>query len=232
MSLDDMLGALGPEVGQALEAQSMHVHMLTHGLIKGRERESTLQIAGKAQDLGDSTLEQLSQGESPEDLACKEGCASCCYFHVDATWPEIFQLAETILSTWSEPDRAGLIARLRQTVQKIKGLSIDRRGLARVPCALLKNDRCRLYEQRPLKCRSCTSFSKKACKRSLRPGRAPDIPAWGVPLMAYDPVFVGVSGGLQAAGLAPTVELNAGLLHALTSDSALEDWLAAGSTEA
>ena len=42
--------------------------------------------------------------------------------------------------------------------------------------------------------------------------------------MAYDPVFRGLSSGLQAAGLPGTVELNAGLLQALTKDDALSEF--------
>ena len=117
---------------------------------------------------GVDSIFQKMKGDFPGEVRCDDGCTDCCYALFDLTLVEAlylnhrFQELDTSLRNMVlvEADKAD-----RRT-QKIKkhlfkahesGASeeeiLKRAGKERVQCPLLVEDRCILYESRPLTCR-------------------------------------------------------------------------------
>ncbi len=91
-------------------------------------------------------------------VACKRGCAHCCYQRVTILAPEAFAIANYIRS---DKDK---IAAIIQTHQQTKGLSEEQRRHARVPCPLLNEAAaCSIYAMRPTGCRGAMSLDVNAC---------------------------------------------------------------------
>ena len=103
-------------------------------------------------------------GQHPQAVACKPGCTDCCHALFDLTPIESLALA---LAFMELPRHIRREARRRgekvagvfdQTLAQAFGQKGEERlqvlSQARVPCPLLAvNDRCLLYEHRPVTCR-------------------------------------------------------------------------------
>jgi Fe-S-cluster containining protein len=106
---------------------------------------------------------------------CRAGCASCCYPMVMATPFEALSIAQHLLETRTPAEIDGIKARLRQIGDV--PLDMTLRAKARLPCALLENGRCSIYEVRPSVCRITLSRSRAACESCLESagGSVPSI---------------------------------------------------------
>lgn len=109
--------------------------------------------------------------------ACKDGCAACCHLFV-AVPPGVAEaIAAHIEATFSETQQATLLVRLNEAaaaaVEAKEPVRLRRR------CPLLgEDDRCLVYEVRPLACRGFTSTSVSRCRQ-----------------IVFDPAFV--TAGVQ-----------------------------------
>jgi Fe-S-cluster containining protein len=99
---------------------------------------------------------------------CRAGCTACCYLMVLGTPYEVLSIARHLLETRTPAEIEGL----RQRLQKVAEVPLDPalRVKAKMPCALLENGRCSVYEQRPSLCRMTLSQSRAACDTCLREG--------------------------------------------------------------
>jgi Fe-S-cluster containining protein len=83
-------------------------------------------------------------------VACASGCAPCCHLYVDVHF--------------APPVRAALIERLALAATAFRATPDPER--LRLPCVLLGDDnRCSVYEVRPLSCRAFTSRSLPRCQQ-------------------------------------------------------------------
>jgi Fe-S-cluster containining protein len=99
----------------------------------------------------------------PQAVACRPGCDDCCHALFDLSPMEAVSLALAFLDlprqTRREVRRRGQKASaiFDQTMKQAFSLRGEQRlgvlSLARVPCPLLENGQCLLYETRPLTCR-------------------------------------------------------------------------------
>ena len=112
-----------------------------------------LLVFGRAQQ----TLDQVVR-DAPK-LGCKSGCAWCCYQSVEATIPEAILVAAQ-LGDPADPRRA----RLLENAARFRGLSEPERRRTGRPCALLGGDnRCTVYDDRPLMCRAMMAGEAEQC---------------------------------------------------------------------
>jgi len=118
----------------------------------------------------DETAETYSRAARAE---CRPGCVSCCYLMVSGTPFEILSIARHLLETKTPAEIEALKDRLRVVAEV--PLDPALRVKARIPCALLENDRCSTYELRPSVCRMALSQSRAACEACLN-GAAGSIP--------------------------------------------------------
>lgn len=81
-----------------------------------------------------------------QHLVCRAGCSGCCHHHLSVFAVEAATVREAV-----EALPESLRARLQQQAREV--LELETRG-ERVACPMLINDRCSIYESRPLICRT------------------------------------------------------------------------------
>lgn len=157
---------------------------------------------------------ELSSGPP---VHCKVGCAHCCSLRVEVTDPEALRIAAQ-LSTLAAVDLQALSGRLQENAQARKqqpGQIVECR-----PCAFLRNKLCTIYAVRPAACRKAHSLSLVACETF-----ATEIPQNLALLVKCETLVAGTRAGYVANSLpASTIELSVGVLAALSSASAADDW--------
>jgi len=114
--------------------------------------------------------------------ACRSACAACCHLFV-AVPPGIAEaIAIHIAATFSTAERTALMTRLDEAAAA--AAAVEEPIKLRRRCPLLgEDDRCSVYEVRPLTCRAFTSTSVSRCQQ-----------------IAFDPAFA-TAGVVQNAAL-------------------------------
>ena len=142
-------------------------------------------------------------GEQP--LACHAGCAHCCYQAVGVSVPEVLAIYWHLKETSSAQSFESRLDRVRQADTKTRGLSDAERLSPEYPCPFLDDERCSIYEVRPLACRGKNSLDAEACKSSLHDARVREqflagtfaVPCFTQPVRAFHAVAAGVQLALH-----------------------------------
>jgi Fe-S-cluster containining protein len=113
----------------------------------------------------DEAAESYSKAAGAE---CRPGCTSCCYLMVQGTPYEILSIARHLLQSKTPAEIEGIKERLQAAAQV--PLDPVLRLKSKMPCALLENGRCSVYEHRPSVCRMTLSQSRAACDSCLQTG--------------------------------------------------------------
>ena len=94
-------------------------------------------------------------------VECAAGCHFCCHQNIMVSAPEAVAIAHFIgTQSLDVPDFAAHAA-------AIAGLDAPARYAAALPCPLLKDQRCGIYDERPEPCRSYLSLSRARCERYM-----------------------------------------------------------------
>ena len=209
-----------PADADLIDAAAAFAHTLAPASGPARAR----QAAHLAHRLNESSLRRAP---TQLTLACKAGCAYCCYSSlVAATAPEIFLLAAAISERVAH-DKDYTIAEVLARCEETSGRDIADRIAAKKPCPLLIDDRCSHYEARPTACRQATSTSLAACIDEYE-GRDLDVDVEGCArhILHAGHVQLVLMAGLRANSLSLTrYELSAALACALTTPDAERRWL-------
>lgn len=201
------------------------VRRATQALLQ-RERsvQTTFRLIEQAFEQTSTVVEQL-----PErlPLACASGCAFCCYHPVDITPPEAFAIATYVQTTLTLAAGDALYARLAAHAERISGLSYAAHAQARLPCALLVDNRCSVYPCRPFACRAWNSTSAARCETIFTHGN----PVTMIPpldMRVYEAVWDvarGVTDGLRRSRLdGKSYELHSIVQRILTTPEAAQRW--------
>ncbi len=110
-------------------------------------------------------------------VSCKAGCAACCRKLVPLSEMEVRRLHE-VFEGLPESTRSGVLARFDVAMQSLKSTGLlDRLGVPDglntdefwsigleyfrqwISCPFLENERCVIYEDRPIACRECLVVS-------------------------------------------------------------------------
>ncbi len=112
----------------------------------------------------------LAFGRSDQNLAllkrdnaridCGAGCAACCHQDVEATIPEAILVAAQIGGE-ADPRHDAILAEAETSLSDAPGRRLPR------PCPLLRENRCSVYDVRPLACRAVFSPDAKRCHDAL-----------------------------------------------------------------
>jgi Fe-S-cluster containining protein len=111
----------------------------------------------------DKRLTVLRASDPSLAVACKSGCAHCCYpANLQISRSEAAAIVEHVETSWSAADRDAL----RERVEHAAGMAMMDRWNGRVPCPLLDEQAgtCMAYEVRPLRCRGWSSTDVSACE--------------------------------------------------------------------
>ena len=187
---------------------------------------SPTRAADALRDTARQALDSYAPKPPPEaaNLACRAGCSFCCTLRIEVSVPEALAVAEAIRAM-PEPERVATAARVRDTDDRTRGMATTERMRARIPCPLLQDNRCSVYESRPLSCRAAVSLNATACERSFA-GTPTPIP---MPRVYWEALgaSINVLGIALAAHGMPlrSHEFNAALRIALDTDDAAARWL-------
>jgi Fe-S-cluster containining protein len=188
-----------------------------HGLLEDakRERNLTPAITYLHSKVG-STLNGLRD----VPLACKKGCSHCCHVWVSVTAPEAIYISKRLRQR-HEP----VLDRVKAAHLKTKDFHFGARNRPPVPCPLLSDDLCSIYEFRPKACRFAASHDAAICERAYRLS-GEDIPTPMTHLRTRATYAVALACALRRATLPyAAYEFTAALTRALERDDAEAAWL-------
>jgi Fe-S-cluster containining protein len=185
-------------------------------------RAQTVRMFGRL-----ASLQAAVVKEHDVALDCARGCSYCCHLRVEIRPHDAFVLAHHIRTRLDAGHRARILARLEDHRRRIAPLSRDQHVRAGIPCALLENGACSVYEARPGTCRKYYSVSVETCRNAFNDTSAPltgEIEHEQVRL-AGNAVALGYAKGLEDAGYdADLYELHDALHRALTDAKAEKRW--------
>ncbi len=174
-------------------------------LAEGHTLEKAVALGRNAMD-GTSKLADGALALSPDRApTCHSGCAHCCYQDVGVSAPEVFAIHEHLRATRTPAELDDVISRIRAADERTRGMTSAERLSPDNPCPFLVDERCSIYEVRPLACRGTNSLDADACARSLRDPDARaqflagklTIPCFLEPIRAFHAIAAGVQLALD-----------------------------------
>ena len=162
-------------------------------------------------------------------LACKLGCNYCCHQRVELRPYEAFVLAEHIRSRMTAAQQANARQRLAAIREQVASLTAQQHTQAGIPCALLEDGACSVYEARPAACRKYYSVSVDTCRNAFEhPGEPLTGPLEEDALrLAGNAVALGYARGVEESGRdANRYELHTAVLEALDNPKAAKRYRA------
>jgi len=160
-------------------------------------------------------------------LACHAGCSLCCSLRVDVFAHEVFLMAHHIRRHFSELEIAALLVRSGAHAERVEAMTSFEHATTNIPCVLLRDHRCSIYEARPHSCRRHHSLDFAACQFTYDHPTDLEAPS------AHDrDLSRALTAGLQqnidaysTAGFDHTVyELGSALHEALTDSACWARW--------
>ncbi len=160
-------------------------------------------------------------------LDCCEGCSLCCWLRVDVFAHEVFPIVNHIRRTFAPEAVLGLMLRLRAHADVVRSLTPFEHATSNIPCPLLHEGKCTVYEVRPHSCRRHHSRDFAACQYTFDHPEDLQTPA------AHDrELFQTLSGAMRKnieayaeSGFDHTIyELGTALHEALSDTSSWERW--------
>jgi hypothetical protein len=189
-------------------------------LSKGQRIDQIIELVEDARSRLAALISPILAGMS---VACRPGCAWCCHLYVVMTSiPEILVIAEHLHRTLSESELADVRRRLTATLTRRRKQPGFQPTIPFIPCPLLVNDCCSIYEVRPLVCQAWYSADVRLCQQ-------PDggMTANQEIMSLFSAVYDGLLAALADHNLESCeVELIPALKIALSAPAAGRRWLA------
>jgi Fe-S-cluster containining protein len=208
----------GPELDARRAGRVQTVSLLR----QGRTPLAVLGAAEAAVAANDEALRAAVARQPRAPAACREGCAWCCYQRVGIAAAEALRIAAYLRQNLSAAHLQALQERVHQGAEQRRASS----PAARLPCALLVEDRCAAYPVRPLTCRGFNSTDARRCEQALTTGDAAAVPAYAPQQRLAAFVLDGLRAGLQESRLdGELLELTAALHIALSIPGAAERYV-------
>lgn len=180
-------------------------------------------------DVADAVMSWFAR-LSLQQLACREGCAWCCSFAVEATAQEVLAIVHHLHDTLSAEEYAAAGQRAREAHARTDGLAWHRRIGHRFACPLLVENRCSAYSVRPLQCRGCHSVDAAACEAAANTGDFAPLAEFmdGRRKTVTDGMMRGLATGIAEANFdGNPLDMNAALVIAFNDlDGVTARWLA------
>ena len=160
-------------------------------------------------------------------IACRAGCAWCCSKSIAVSPPEVLRIAAYLRATLPSADLAAVQEDIAHLDDQTRAMSSRERAHARLPCALLVDQRCMVHAVRPLTCAGWNAVDVNECKADwLNPEASDAISSNVVQIEAFQAMRLGMDLGSEALGLEhDTLELTTALRIALDTPDAMERWL-------
>lgn len=153
---------------------SFAVHAFGESWSRGRSGVIAASVGDEIGVWFDDVTARLPRPPSP--YACRDGCAFCCHLKVIASAPEVIAMIAWVREHLPEEELSALRARLIATDEDTHGLTATARAAKRLPCPMLRDNRCVAYEARPAACRCANSFDAGACEQAFQSDAKVDVP--------------------------------------------------------
>lgn len=166
-----------------------------------------------------NAMAKLIASSASPGLACKTGCSYCCYYRVEARPEEILQMIAYITKTFSTDQLQTLRAQVDDNVATLSGKSPQEQAQANLPCPLLRDGACSVYEVRPARCRTFHATDVTGCRQSWEEPQNLTIKNSFIPELYHfgEAHLSGFRRAMTDAGYdSRAYELNAALRSALT----------------
>jgi Fe-S-cluster containining protein len=195
----------------------------------GATLTNILNTAGELSAYAEQSLAAINQRYRPR-LDCKKGCSYCCRKPgVLVSIPELIRILEHVRLTFSHLETAELTERARKYEAQMEGKNCDDLVDVSVPCPLLVENKCSIYEIRPLVCRGFNSTNVDAC-RAAHDNANVLVPIFALLKDVTDGLNVGATQRLKLKGLNDAmVDLGRALNIALASGPGFEQDIMNGS---
>ena len=149
-------------------------------------------------ELMTSELEFTSQ--PPKEIECKAGCDHCCTINVDVNDYETTVLKKYLKENFDQQELSEIKAKAIQKHNITQDLSNEEKKNQRISCPLLDKEKgiCRVYEARPMRCRSFNSKKVADCIAAFREMTLEySKNIWHKPLQIAADIEAGIAIGLQ-----------------------------------
>lgn len=103
-------------------------------------------------------------------VSCRAGCGTCCHVPVGVQAHEVLLAAEYIQTHVPPGEFEAVLTRVAAHRAAFAGRTMDERAALKIPCALLRDGSCTIYEARPEACRSHHSHNLDGCRSNLESG--------------------------------------------------------------
>jgi hypothetical protein len=160
-------------------------------------------------------------------IACRAGCAWCCYKSVAVSPPEVLRIVAYLRATLSPEELTAVRERIADLDDQTRTMSSLQRAHARLPCALLADQRCTIHPVRPLTCAGWNSVDVNECKAEWSHPESSPVTSNILQIEAFQAMRLGMDLGSGELGVEnDTLELTTALRIALDTPDAAERWLA------
>jgi Fe-S-cluster containining protein len=160
-------------------------------------------------------------------VACRAGCSHCCSVSVDVQAHEVFFAAEYIQVHFSPDALAGVIERTAARRARVASLPGHERDRLRMPCALLLDGQCSIYQGRPEACRVHHTNDASVCAAHIADPSV-DLEAVYIPTLRARmfAVMLGMDEAIEAAGYDDrSYDFGSALHEALTNSLCRVLWM-------
>jgi Fe-S-cluster containining protein len=211
-------------IGSRDAGQSLTADRLSDGVSVRSLVDAAADLSGYA----DRAIAIVREEYRPS-LDCREGCSYCCRKPgVLVTVPELLRVLERVRGTFDEETIAALRGRARAYVEQLAGRSFNDPTDESMPCPLLIDERCSVYEVRPLTCRGYNSTSVDACRRAHDSAGA-FVPIFALIKDVTDGTTVGSATRLRAMAFDDSlVDLGTAIAIAMESGDGFAEAIADG----
>jgi Fe-S-cluster containining protein len=192
---------------------------------------SFVEIAAGLARYADEAQAVVTEAYHPR-LHCRDNCwYCCCKPNVLASIPELVRILDRVESTFTDEAIAALRQRGRRYSAQMEGRPLDQPVNESVPCPLLVDGRCSVYDIRPLVCRGYNSTDVDACRKAHTNANAL-VPIFAMLKDVSDGATVGAGQRLKATGVTDAVvDLGSALDSALSGDRDFAESIVRGATD-
>ncbi|WP_320172181.1 YkgJ family cysteine cluster protein [Maridesulfovibrio sp.] len=176
-------------------------------------------------------LDQVMALDPEFSIACSAGCSYCCSSHISVMPQEAFNIGLYLARTVSADDFEELANQCSEIASGLADTSVEdfAAGYFR-PCPFLRDDKCSIYDVRPIVCRNWISCDLGACRASFDAGNRKSVPQNSLIMVQKDLIFAGAAACLAVSGINGGIGSFIPLMAQVMTDfdGAYGDWISGG----
>ena len=110
------------------------------------------------------------------EVACGAGCSFCCSLRIDVRAHEVFAMVRSLKANRTDEELESIRRSALDVSDRVSGMTDAERNASSIPCVLLMDGLCSVYDGRPSACRRYFSASVEKCQElKANPGATAEI---------------------------------------------------------